>query len=163
MAPFCDGRRHYRAPQWGLVHSEVRYIRLLQRLQETGIDQVMGNLYVALFATVEHLRLLRLLDNPDTEPMVILQDFAKLVAHRDDADQLAEVLAWMENHSYWEEQMPEDGRLPELPCSLDKAGALNAIADIRPNASPEMPVPYAPDAWFKDVARSIEKMTWVTT
>jgi len=67
----------------------------------------------------------------------------------------------VENHSYWEEQMPEDGRLPELPCTLDKAGALNALAAVRPNASPDMPVPYPPADLLKDLARSIEKMTWV--
>jgi hypothetical protein len=103
----------------------------------------------------------RLLDDPQTEPTAILKDFAALIADKEDAESLAEVMAWVENHSYWEEQMPEDGRLTELPCTLDKASALKALAAIRPNASPELPVPYPPAAWLKDLARSIEKMTWV--
>ena len=151
-----------RAPQWGLVHSEVRYIRqLLQRLQETGIDQVMGNLYLPFLQLLNTYAYGRLLDDPQAEPAAILRDFAALVAHKEDVEQLTEVLVWMENHSYWEEQMPEDGRLPELPCALDKARALKAVATIRPNASPEMPLPYPPADWLKDVARSIERMTWV--
>ncbi len=151
-----------RAPQWGLVHSEVRYIRdLLQRLQETGIDQVMGNLYLPYLQLSNTYAYGRLLDAPDTDPATILKDFAKLVAHKDNAESLAEVMAWMENHSYWEEQMPEDGRLPELPCTLDKAGAVKALAAVRPNPSPEMPLPYPPADWLKDLARSIDKMAWV--
>lgn len=150
-----------RAHAWGIVHSEVRYIRdLLQRLQETGIDQVMGNLYLPWLQLPNTYAYGRLLDDPQAEPADILRDFAGLIAHRDDATALAEIMAWVENHSYWEEQMPEDDRLPALNCTLDRSGAQKALAAVRPNGSPDLPLPYPPEAWLADLARSLEKMTW---
>lgn len=150
-----------RPQQWGIVHSEVRYIRnLLQRLQSAGIDQVMGNLYLPWLQLSNTYAYGRLLEDPQREALGLLREFAGVVAKPDDVEKLTEVLAWLENHSWWEEQMPEDGRLPELPCSLDKAQALKVAAEIRPVHSPDMPLPYAPGEWLNDLQRSIERMDW---
>ncbi len=150
-----------RAPQWGIVHSEVRYIRdLLQRLRDTGIDRVIGNLYLPFLQLINTYAFGTLLNDPDRLVEEVLYDFAKLIAHPEDIDRLAEVLAWLENHSYWEEQMPPDGCLPEIPCKLNKASALATLAKVRPNASPELPLPYPPDQWIADLQPSIERMTW---
>ncbi len=150
-----------RAPQWGIVHSEVRYIRdLLQRLRDTGIERVIGNLYLPYLQLINTYAFGSLLKDPDRQVEEVLYEFACLVAHRDDIDPLVEVLTWMENKSYWEEQMPLDGRLPQIPCKLNKASALTALAKVRPNASPELPLPYSPDQWLADLRRSIERMNW---
>jgi len=150
-----------RAPQWGIVHSEVRYIRdLLQRLQATGIDRMLGNLYLPFLQLGNTYAYGQLLHDPQREPRHILEDFSRLLAHREDAEQLADVLVWLENNSYWGEQMPEDGRLPEIPCELNKAAALAAAEKIRPNAAPELPLPYAPGDWLGDLQRSIKRMDW---
>lgn len=150
-----------RAPQWGLVHSEVRYIRdLLQRLEATGIDRVMGNLYLPYLQLSNTFAYGQLLRDTQREPSAILEDFARLVAHPEDVQHLAEILTWVENHSYWQEQMPSDGRLPELPCTLSLESAQQLAAAVRPNTSPELPLPYAAGEWLQDLQRSLVRMTW---
>ena len=151
------GRPH----QWGIVHSEVRYIRdLLQRLRAAGIDQVMGNLYLPFLQLSNTYAYGKLLENPDLAPEAIIAGFAELVAHPEDREALAGVMTWVENHSWWEEQMPEDGRLPELTCALSKESALKLAATVRPNPSPALPLPYAPARWLEDLQRSIGRMEW---
>ena len=150
-----------RAPQWGIVHSEVRYIRdLLQSLQDKGIDRVMGNLYLPYLQLLNTYAYGRLLDDPQLAPESVISDFARLVAHPEDVDRLSDVLAWFENNSYWEEQMPEDGRLPSLPCTLTRETVTAAAAAIRPNSSPDLPLPYPPADWLQDLQRSIQRMDW---
>ncbi len=150
-----------RAPQWGIVHSEVRYIRdLLQQLSAKGISRIIGNLYQPYLQIGNTYAYGRLLQNPDLPAQQIIHDFARLIAHPEDAERLAEVLCWVENHSYWEEQMPEDGRLLEIPCTLDKSAALSALSRIRPNTSPGLALPYPPGKWLEDLKRSVNRMHW---
>lgn len=150
-----------RAPAWGIVHSEVRYIKdLLQTLRATGIDSVMCNLYLPYLQISNTYAYSRLLENPDDDPSVIIHDFAELIAHTDDVEKLAEVLTWVENNSYWQVQMPEDGRHPNLPCSLTKESALKLAESIKPNQSPSLPIPVSAESWLDDLRRSIAKMDW---
>lgn len=151
-----------RAPAWGIVHSEVRYIRdLLLRLREVGIDSVMGNLYLPFLQISNTYAYGRLLNSPEEDPLELIHDFARLVAHPADVQKLTEVMVWLENHSYWQEQMPEDGRLPNLPCSLTQETAMKWAAEVRANPEPALPLPIQPEVWLKDLQRSIEWMTWV--
>jgi hypothetical protein len=151
----------FRPKSWGIVHSEVRYIaQLLQSLQTVGIDSVMGNLYLPFLQLSNAYAWGRLTHNPNEKPETILRDFARIVAHKDDAAKLADVLKWLENGSYWERQMPPDGRLPHLPCTLNRTQAAELAATVRPNAKPSLPLPITPELWLKELKRSIEKMDW---
>lgn len=153
----------FRVPAWGIVHSEVRYLQaLLRSLRQAGIDSVIGNLYLPLLQISNTFAYGRLLQNPDADPHTILADFAALVAVKADVAALTEVLAWLENHSYWQQQMPVDGRLPDLPCTLNRAGAIRQAAAIRPNPKPDLPLPIEPDRWLQDLRRSLERMEWAT-
>jgi hypothetical protein len=147
-----------RAPAWGVVHSEVRYIRaLLQALLDAGINNVMGNLYLPLLQISNTYAYARLLDDPAAAPEAILHDFAGVVARRDDVDALTQVLIWLENNSYWHYQMPAPDRLASLPCDVDKAAALHLMAKIKPNPKPELPLPIAPEKWLECLRYSVEK------
>jgi hypothetical protein len=151
----------YRGRSWGIVHSEVRYIQaLLRTLQGIGIDRVMGNLYLPLLQLPNTFAYGRLLQGPDREPQSILHDFARLVAQRDDVAKLTEVLLWVENNSYWQQQMPLDGRLPNLPCKLTRETALKLASEVKPNPVPELYLPTAAGAWLGDLHHSIERMSW---
>jgi len=152
-----------RVPQWGLVHSEVRYIRaMLQRLQDTDIDRVMGNLYLPHLQLSNTYAFGRLTEAPQTEPIAILRDFARLAAHREDVERLTEVLCWLDNNSYWNYQLTEDAREPLLPCVLTRDTTVAALASVRPRTSPELPLPVPPEQWLEDLKRSIPRMVWAT-
>jgi hypothetical protein len=152
----------FRPAAWGIVHSEVRYLQeLIRKLSHAGIDRVIGNLYLPLLQISNTFAFGRLLENPNTPPERILHDFAKLVAQKEDVARLTEVLVWLENSSYWQEQMPEDGRLPKLHSTLTKTQALEEARRVRPRERSTMPLPLPPSAWCNDLVRSIERMTWV--
>lgn len=152
-----------RAPAWGIVHSEVRYIQgLLRALRAVGIDSVMCNLYLPYLQISNTYAYSRLLDNPDADPVAVIRGFAQLIAHPDDVDGLADVMAWVENSSYWQAQMPDDGRFPNLPCSLSKESALKLAETMRPNESSALPLPVTSAAWLDDLVRSIGRMDWAT-
>jgi hypothetical protein len=151
----------FRPNSWGIVHSEVRYIQaLLRSLAQAGINSVMGNLYLPLLQISNTYAYGRLLEKPDSRPEEILKGFARLIVQKEDVAALTDVMAWMENNSSWQQQMPPDGRLPNLPVTLDRAGAARAAAALRPNPRPGMPLPIAPDSWLTDLRRSIGRMTW---
>ncbi len=151
----------YRPRAWGIVHSEVRYLRaLLQTLRDAGIDAVMGNLYLPWLQLSNTFAFGQLLENPDRDPRELLAEFARLVAHPADADALTDVLVWLDNHSYWREQLPIADRLPPLPSALDRDGAARLAATIRPNSNPPLPLPITPDAWLAELRHSIGRMDW---
>jgi len=56
--------------------------------------------------------------------------------------------------------MPTDGRLPGLPCDLDRAAAARLAGSLRPCRAPALPLPITPEEWLRDLARSIDRMTW---
>ena len=152
----------FRPKSWGIVHSEVRYLaQLLESLRGVGIDSVMGNLYLPLLQISNTFAWGQLTQNPKQKPETILHDFARLIAYKEDAAQLTDVLIWLENHSFWEQQMPPDGRLPHLPCTLSRADAMKFAASIRPNPKPQLPIPITPEQWLAELKRSIEGMDWV--
>lgn len=151
----------FRPKSWGIVHSEVRYLSsLLQSLQTVGMDSVMGNLYLPTLQLSNTYAFGRLTQNLHEKPERILRDFARVVAHKNDAAKLADVLMWLDNESYWERQMPVDARLLHLPCDLNRTQAVALAATIRPNAKPPMPLPISPELWLADLRRSIDRMDW---
>ncbi len=151
----------YRPAAWGIVHCEGRYIQALVRaLRDAGIDRVMGNLYLPYLQLPNTYLYGRLLADPDADVQALLLEFARLIATREDAPALAEALAWMDNESYWERQHPMDARLAPLPVSMTREDAARAVAGVRPNASPELPLPIAPAEWLADLGRSIARMDW---
>ena len=151
----------YRPAVWGLVHSETRYIRdMLQALRDAGVQHVVGNLYLPYLQLSNTYAFGRLSADPDAEPRPILEEFARLVAHREDVPALAEVLAWMDNNSYWNEQLPSDARLPAFPSNLTRETASRLAANLRPNPSPELPLPLPAEEWLAALRRSVERMNW---
>jgi hypothetical protein len=56
--------------------------------------------------------------DPQRPVLTILRDFAALIAQPGDVDELTEVFAFLENHSWWGSQMPARYRLQPLPCKL---------------------------------------------
>jgi hypothetical protein len=73
---------------------------------------------------------------------------------------LTEILVWLENNSSWQQQMPPDGRLPDLPTTLTRKEAARHAAAVRPNVRPGMPLPLSPDLWLQNLCRSIDRMDW---
>lgn len=151
----------YRPKSWGIVHSEIRYLQaLLRSLGRVGINSVLGNLYLPPLQLSNTYAYGQLLENPDRKPETLLQEFARLVVAKPDVAALTDILAWLENNSYWQQQMPADARLPSLSVTLDRTTAARAAATLRPNPHPALPLPVPAETWLADLLRSIGRMDW---
>jgi hypothetical protein len=151
----------YRPKAWGIVHLETRYIRdVLCRLRAAGVRHIMGNLYLPYLQLPNTYSFGRLTANPDLEPRAVLEDFARAVAAGPDAATLAEVLVWMDNNSFWQRQMPADGRLENMPCDLNRALAIRLAAGIRARRTPDLPLPLPAGGWLDAVRFSLARMEW---
>lgn len=152
-----------RLPQWGVVHSEVRYIRaMLMRLQEAKIDQVIGNLYVPNLQLSNAYAFGRLTDRPDIASEEVLNDFAKLVAQPADVTALTAVLCWLENNSYWHHQLPVDAREAPLQCELTRSTAISTLKRVRPRGLSDLPLPVPAAQWLEDLQASLLRMNWAS-
>lgn len=150
-----------REPAWGIVHCEVRYLQaVLRALAEVGVRRVMGNLYLPWLQLPNTYALGRFAADVDTAPERVLAEFSQAVATREDASALTDVLVWLENNSYWQRQMPADGREPDLPSTLDRATAARLAARVRARARPSLPLPLPAEEWLDALRRSIGRMTW---
>lgn len=154
-----------RAPAWGIVHSETRYLASLMRtLSKAGIRRVMGNLYLPTLQLSNTFSLGQLKRNPAIATHEILSEFATLVARPEDAAALTDVLVWLDNNSYWDEQIRQfntpDALLPPTPTDMTRESATKAVAAVRPASSPKGPLPVPPEVWLDDLRHSIERMVW---
>lgn len=151
-----------RAPQWGLVHVELRYIQaMLQSLRAAGLDRVMGNLYIPNLQLANAYGFGQLSQNPNADLAEIQTEFARNLVQAEDVTALVDVLCWLDNNSYWNEQMPEDAREPEFDISLTRDEVIGTVAKLRPASQPELPVPVEPAQWLDDLRSTIPRMTWV--
>ncbi len=153
----------YRPAAWALVHVEARYLRaLISRLSEAGIQEVMGNLYTPFIQLANTYAFGAFLRDPNLTAERVLQEFAAALVFRDDREALADVLAWMDNHSYWQEQLPEDARLPLFDVAMTKERAQRVVRDLRFLRSPALPIPITGEDYQELLAASLERMTWAS-
>jgi hypothetical protein len=152
-----------REPQWGLVHVELRYIKaMLQSLRAAGLDRVMGNLYLPNLQLANTYGFGRLAQDPGADIADVQREFASNIVQREDVAALADVLSWLDNNSYWDQQMPPDAREAPLPCDLNRERVGSVLADLRPLSRPELPVPVDASQWLDDLRATIPRMTWAT-
>ncbi|WP_428307935.1 hypothetical protein [Lacipirellula sp.] len=152
-----------RAPQWGLVHVELRYIKaMLQSLRAAGLDRVMGNLNLPNLQLANTYGFGRLAQDPAADIADVQREFARNIVQREDIAALADVLSWLDNNSYWDQQMPSDAREAPLPCDLNRERVGRILADLRPLSRPELPAPVDASQWLDDLRATIPRMTWAT-
>jgi len=96
---------------------------MLKKLRAAGFDRVMGNLYLPTLQILNAYAFGRFTISLETDPLAVLSDFARLIAHPEDAERLRDVLCWLDNHSYWNEQLPDDARESDFSCPLNKESA----------------------------------------
>jgi hypothetical protein len=76
-------------------------------------------------------------------PAGVIDEFAGFVAKDADKARLARILRFVENHSTWQESMPEKLRLPNFDTGdLDSAArALEELSFVHPRTTPKMALP----------------------
>ncbi|MCX7018316.1 MAG: hypothetical protein WCK47_11925 [bacterium] len=151
----------YRPEAWGIAHCEARYLALLAGdLRALGIRNVMGNLYLPSLQIVNTWVFGRLLADASRDPMDLLHEFSAHIACPGDIDALADVLAWMDNNSWWNSQTPQNSRPAALPTRATRAMARRQADAVRPRRELSIPLPIDPAQWLDHLRHSIARMNW---
>jgi hypothetical protein len=114
------------------------------------LDGLVAN---ASFVAAEPLNIFafaRMCRDPKLGPEHVLDDFAALVADDATKASLARVLRFIENHGNWQNSLPAEYRLPDMPVGglPDPDAALTLLESVRPRARSPIPLPEAPAAYL---------------
>jgi hypothetical protein len=135
----------------GQAGAETRYIRaIVDHGLRLRLDGLVAN---ASFVAAEPLNIFafaRMCRDPKLGPEHVLDDFAALVADDATKASLARVLRFIENHGNWQNSLPAEYRLPDMPVGglPDPDAALTLLESVRPRARSPIPLPEAPAAYL---------------
>lgn len=142
----------------GQAQAETRYLRaIIDQGRALGLDGLVAN---ASFIAAEALNIYvfgRMCRDAGLTPEAALAEYASILAESG-ADELTQVLRLIENQSNWQHSLPAEFRLPDLPCELDAAAALAALARVEPRAEPPIPLPEPPAVYLARLHRRLESI-----
>jgi hypothetical protein len=143
----------------GQSQCETRYIRaVIDRGREVGLDGLVAN---AAFVLAEPLNIYafgRMCRSASLTPDALLDEYASLLADRQSARSLAQVLRFIENHSNWDNSLPKRYRLKHLNCGdiTSAAIARERLAKVVPRDKAPIPLPEPPALYLKRLQRRLE-------
>lgn len=154
---FIVGDDRSRKMTWRKVHSEVRYLKeLAEKIQRLGIDGEFVNAYNPAFDMGNIYAYGQLHRNPSKPVRVVLREFAALIARPDSVESLTEVFTFLENQSWWGEQMPTQFRLKPLPCKLRSyEEATAALRKVEPLSESPAPLLMAPKDFLAEIGSTL--------
>jgi len=143
----------------GQSQSETRYIRaVVDRARELGLGGLVAN---ASFVLAEPLNIYafgRMCQSPSLTPDALLEEYASLLADRQSVHSLAQVLRFIENHSNWDNSLPQRYRSKPLDCGdiTSAAMAQQALAKVLPRAKAPIVLPESPPLYIQRLQRRLE-------
>ncbi len=142
----------------GQAGSESRYIRaVVDHGLGLKLDGLVAN---ASFVAAESLNIHvfgRMCRDPKLSPDRALDEFAGLIAADDSKEALARVLRFMDNHSNWQNSLPEANRLPDFAVGdlADADAALTLLDAVKPRYQAAIPLPEPPAAYVARVRQRL--------
>lgn len=139
------------------VHFEVRYIKdLAARARAAGIDGAFANAYAPALQMGNVFAFGRLLRRPNLDVQAVLKEFSALLVAPESVGDMEEILAFLENRSWWANQMPKPYRLAELPCRIRTYDeALAALARVKPLSRSPAPLLIGPGAYLGEMRSTL--------
>jgi hypothetical protein len=143
----------------GQSSAETRYIRaLIDSAHSMGLDGLVGN---AIFFPVESLNIYafgQMCRSADVKPEQVLDQYAGFIADETTRATLGRVLRYIENYSNWQNSLPPSHRLknfevPELSSAL---AAVKLLAQVKPCASPAIPLLEPPAVYLSRLNKRLE-------
>jgi hypothetical protein len=145
----------------GQSQAETRYIRAVTDVgRSIGLDGMVTN---AAFVDAEALNIYvfaRMCHAPELTPEAALDEYAAIVADDASSDVLAQVLRFIENHSNWQNSLPEEYRLPNFDCGdlTSPSVAIERLQTVTPRDNPPIPLPEPPAAYLERLKKRLEKI-----
>jgi hypothetical protein len=139
------------------VHFEVRYLKqLAEKARDLGVDGVFVNSYDPALEMGNIFAYGQLQRNPERSPQWILEDYTRLITAPNSPDQLADVLIFIENHSWWTKRLLQKYQMAPLPCTIQSyAAALMKLQKIVPLAHPTAPLLISPKLYLAEVRSAL--------
>ncbi len=146
-----------RKATWGKVHFDVRCLKdLAERSKRIGVDGTLVNAYNPAAQMGNIFAYGQLNRDPDKPVPTILTEFAGLIAQPDSVRQLTDVFMFLENHSWWESQMPAQYRLNPLPCRIKTyPEAIATLKKVKPLRNSPAPLLMSPDQYLGEVGSTL--------
>jgi hypothetical protein len=136
----------------GQSQSETRYIRaVIDQARQLGLDGLVAN---AAFVPAEPLNIYafgRMCGSASLTPDALLEEYSRLLADRKTRRTLTQVLRFIENHSNWENSLPQASRRKPLDCGdiTSPAIAQEKLARVVPRAKAPIPLPEPPALYLQ--------------
>lgn len=143
----------------GQSQAETRYIRaILDRGREIGLDGMIAN---AAFISAEPLNIFafgRMGSSPKKSPEAILAEYASLLVTRETQASLTNILRFIENHSNWENSLPQANRLKHFDCGDITSAeiALERLSKVVPRHKTTITLPEPPALYLKRLERRLQ-------
>ena len=143
----------------GQSSAETRYIRaLVDSAHSIGLDGLVGN---AIFFPVESLNIYafgQMCRSPNVKPEQVLDQYAGFIADENTRAALGQVLRYIENYSNWQNSLPPSHRLKnlEVPGLSSASAAVKLLAQVKPCASPAIPLLEPPAVYLGRLNKRLE-------
>lgn len=142
------------------AQAELRYLHaIVGHAHRLGLDGLMGNLSSGgmLPEVLNVYAFARFCKDPSATPVPVMKDFCGLLAQPESVENLAGVLAFIENHSSWEAGLPEKYRLPPLTTPFENAeDAARALKTVQVLETPGLPFPEPGAKYLERLTQRLE-------
>lgn len=148
-----DGYTGYSGIKKHPSQAETRYIhKVVSEARSAGVNGMIANTEGdgTLIEALNIYAYARFCKNSNLTPEEVIDEFAGYYAADGESKvKLAQVIRFIENHSTWEQSIPDVYRLPNLACHFtDVEEALNAIKEIIPIQETVFPIPEPATAYL---------------
>ncbi|MHB1456987.1 MAG: hypothetical protein ACYC0V_08750 [Armatimonadota bacterium] len=144
----------------GQTQGETRYIhKMVKDLRGIGLNGLIanGSPESCKAEALNTYAFAQLCLNPSLTPTDVIMQYAALIATPSTAEDLSQVLRFIENHSTWQNGLPEKYRLPNFECSIKSAkDGLSALENIIPAKESSFPLPEPPTDYLKRLKIRLE-------
>jgi hypothetical protein len=157
-----DGYTGYGTSRIHPTQSETRYIEhIVAVTRDLGMNGIIANVDIADNGIeTEALNLYalgRFCKDSTLTAGKTLDEFSGFIADKESKPILGQILRFIENHSTWEKSLPEQYRLKDFDCNYTTAGeALDALSKVKPNPSPDFPIPFPPDNFINRIRTRLQ-------
>jgi hypothetical protein len=145
----------------GQSQAETRYLyAIIDRGREIGLDGLVAN---ASFIPAEALNIYafgRTCCAPHLTPEAVLEEYASLIADDSTKPLLVQVLRFIENHSNWDNSLPQPYRLARLDSGTVTSAqiAMEQLAKITPRQKPPIPLPEPAAEYLQRLRKRLEAL-----
>lgn len=148
-----DGYTGYSGVKKHPSQAETRYIhQVVAGARSSGINGMIANTEGegTLVEALNIYAYARFCTDSRLTPEAVIDEFAAYyTADAVSAETMAQVIRFIENHSTWEQSIPEAYQLPPLACRFSEVDeALDAIEAIVPIQEPGFPIPESAAAYL---------------